>query len=237
LDNLESLSELFYLIYNFMIPSDCFHASALDVDLSDMPYAKGARFDPENGCLPGTREEIIGEITQWVNTPNGNDVCRVFFLSGVAGSGKSTIAHAIARLFDQQKRLGSSYCYDSADQVNRCPNNLLSTIALNITDLDHQWKMSLGNTVKGNHSLRTTLSATEQFQNFILEPVTALTTVGPILIVIDALDESAEEPSRKVLLDILAKGISNLLPDFRLFITSRPELDIINAFNGNRYVF
>jgi hypothetical protein len=114
-----------------------------------MPYAEGARFDPEKGCFPGTREEIIGEITQRVNSPNEDDVHRVFFLSSVAGSGKSAIAHAIAKLFDQQKRLGSSYRYDRADQVNRLPSNLLSIIALNIADLDHHWKMSLSNSVKG----------------------------------------------------------------------------------------
>jgi len=86
-----------------------------------MPYANGARFDPDKGCLPGTREKIIEEIIEWVNSPNGDDVARVFFLSGVAGSGKSAIAHAIAKLFEQQKRLGSFYCFDRADQVNRRP--------------------------------------------------------------------------------------------------------------------
>jgi hypothetical protein len=103
-----------------------------------MPHAGGARFDPEKGCLPGTRGEIIGEITEWVNSPNGDDVSRVFFLSGVAGSGKSAIAHTIAHLFYQQKRLGSSYCYNRADQLNHRPSNLLSTIALDMADIDHQ---------------------------------------------------------------------------------------------------
>ena len=210
--------------------------AALDFDLSGMPYAEGARFDPEKGCLPGTRKGIIDEITQWVNSPNGDDVYRVFFLSGVAGSGKSAIAHAIAQLFDQQVRLGSSYCCDRSDQTNRRPSNILSTIALNIADIDQHWKMSLSNIVKGNRSLRTTRSATEQFKNFILEPAKALTTVGPILVVIDALDESAEEQSRKALLDILSKGISDLPPNFRILITARPEPDIVNAFGDNRYI-
>ena len=67
-----------------------------------MPYAKGARFDPDKGCLPGTREAIIEEITQWVNSPVGDNISRIFFLSGVAGSGKSAIAHTVAHLFDQQ---------------------------------------------------------------------------------------------------------------------------------------
>ncbi|KIM87374.1 hypothetical protein PILCRDRAFT_814882 [Piloderma croceum F 1598] len=209
----------------------------VDFDLGDMPYAKGARFDPDKGCLLGTRETIIGEIVHWVNSPNGDDAARVFFLSGVAGSGKSAIAHNIAKLFDQQKRLGSSYCFDRADQVNRRPNNLLSTIALDIADLDHHWKSCLGNAVKGNRSLRTTLSATEQFKKFILEPARALTTVGPILVVVDALDESAEESSRKALLNALAKGISDLPSNFRMLITARPEPDIVDAFDGNQHIF
>jgi hypothetical protein len=85
--------------------------------------------------------------------------------------------------------------------------------------------------------LRTTLSLTVQFKNFILEPAKGLTTVGPILIVIDALDESAEEQSRKALLDVLANGISDLPSNFGVLITARPEPNIVNAFNGNRHIF
>jgi hypothetical protein len=43
-------------------------------------------------------------------------------------------------------------------------SNLLSTIALHITDIDLHWKTSSRNTVKGNRSLQTMLSATEQFR-------------------------------------------------------------------------
>jgi hypothetical protein len=125
---------------------------------------------------------ILEEITQWVNSPNGDNVAHIFFLSGVAGSGKSAIAHAITKSFDLQKQLGSPFCFDNADQVNCHTKNLLSTIALDIADLDHHWKASLSNSVKGNHSLQTTLSATEQFKNFILEPTKDLMTIGPILL-------------------------------------------------------
>jgi hypothetical protein len=107
---------------------------------------------------------ILEEITQWVNSPNGDNVARIFFLSGVAGSKKSAIAHAITKLFDLQKQLGSPFCFDNVDQVNCHPKNLLSTIALDIADLDHHWKAFLSNSVKGNCSLQTTLSATEQFK-------------------------------------------------------------------------
>jgi len=233
-DNLNSLGERPHLLCASTLIN---LYQATDFDLHDIPYANGARFDPDKACLPGTRNMIMKEIIQWVNGPNGTDVHRIFLLTGVAGSGKSAIAHTIAKLFDQQKRLGSSYCFDRADQANRRPNNLLSTIALDIADLDHHWKMSFGNIVKGNRSLRTTVSATEQFQRFILEPAKALTTVGPILVVVDALDEGAEGPSRKALLDTLAKGISDLPSNIRVLITARPEPDIISAFKSNRHIF
>jgi hypothetical protein len=209
----------------------------VESDLSDMPYARGARFDPDKGCLPGTRGKIIGEIIQWVNSPNADSVPRIFFLSGVAGYGKSAIAHAVARQFHGLGRLGSSYCFDRADQANRRPGNLLSTIALDIADLDRHWRNSLCNVVKDNRSLRTTLSVTEQFENFILEPAKTLTTVGPILIVIDGLDENAEEPSRKALLEVLGRVAADLPTNFRILITSRPERDIAKAFSDKKCVF
>ena len=64
----------------------------MEFDLRDLQYADGARFDPAKGCLPGTCKIIIEDIIQWVNSPNNDDVDRIFFLNGVAGSGKSAIA-------------------------------------------------------------------------------------------------------------------------------------------------
>ena len=200
-----------------------------------MPYAEGAGFDPAKKCLSGTRDTIIKDIIQWVNSPNG-DFPRMFLLSGMAGTGKSAIAHTVAELCHMQKRLGSFYCFDRADQVNRRPNNLLSTIALDIADVDQHWKMSLYNIVKGDRSLRTTGSATKQFENFILEPAKAMVTVGPILVIIDALDESAEGKSRKDLLDTLAEGISDLPSNFRILVTTHPEPDIVSTFKNNQHI-
>ena len=125
-DSVESLGEWSDL---FRSSTPIYFYLAVDFELNDLPYAKGARFDPDKGCLPGTRENMIGEIVQWVNSPNANTAPRIFFLSAVAGYGKSAVAHAVARQFDNLGRLGSSYCFDRADQANRRPANLLSTIA------------------------------------------------------------------------------------------------------------
>jgi hypothetical protein len=54
-------------------------------------------------CLAGTREDLLETIGKWVFL--GPE--RVFWLHGLAGSGKSTISTAIATFFQEQKRLGA----------------------------------------------------------------------------------------------------------------------------------
>jgi NB-ARC domain len=81
-----------------------------------MPYAEGARYHFDGGCLEGTREEMIDKICKWVNRDDDH-VPRMLLLSGVAGSGKSAIAHTVAHRFDQVGRLGSSFFFDRSHSV------------------------------------------------------------------------------------------------------------------------
>jgi hypothetical protein len=114
---------------------DVYVYTGADIELGDMPYARGARYEVDKGCLPGTRKGVIEEIMEWVNS-DADGVPRVLLLSGMAGVGKSAIAHSLAKLFDGLGRLGSSYCFDRANQAVCRPDNLFSTIARDLADLD-----------------------------------------------------------------------------------------------------
>ena len=195
-----------------------------------MPYARGARFKLEKRCLPGTRESLLAEICDVLNNP-GDNAPRVCFLTGVAGSGKSAVAHSIARSYNEQKRLGSSYCFASTDVANRNPQNLFSTIARDLSDHDTQYKSALWGIVKDNRALRTSQSPLEQVEELVIAPGRGLATVGPLVIVIDALDESGDRANRRQILraisDKIAKG--SLPANLRFLITARPEDDILTT--------
>jgi hypothetical protein len=206
-----------------------------EIALDDMPYAKGVRYDATKGCLPGTRNEVIEEITEWVNS-DVNDVPRVFLLSGPAGFGKSAIANSLAQLFDGIGRLGSSYCFDSANQTERRPETLFSTIARDLADWNSEWRSSLCQVINEKPAVRNTRVPYEQFEKFILRPATCLTSVGPLLIVIDALDESGDRESRQAVLAILANKAADLPSNFRILVTARPEQDILDALNNKPHV-
>jgi hypothetical protein len=59
----------------------------------DLPVATGASFDSHNEehnarCLPNTRTELLDAITTWANNKGSKPI---FWLSGMAGTGKSTM--------------------------------------------------------------------------------------------------------------------------------------------------
>ena len=104
-----------------------------------MSYADGARFGHDKGCLPGIRKGII---YQWVHS-DGDGVPRMFPLTGVAGSGKSSITPTVALLFHELGCFGSSFCFDLSHLADRRPDNVFSTIARDLADMGPQRKHSL----------------------------------------------------------------------------------------------
>ncbi|KAN0094924.1 hypothetical protein V8E55_003211 [Tylopilus felleus] len=199
------------------------------IELDKLPCAEGARFQWEKGCLPGTRETFLKEICDVLNNPD-DDAPRVCLLTGVAGSGKSAVAHSVARLYDGQRRLGSSYCFAKTDVANRNPKNLFTTIARDLSYRDPQYRSALWQALKDDPVLRTSQSPMEQFERLIIEPSQQLHAIGPLVIVIDALDESGDPASRRHLLGAMSKQIAEnaLPPHLRFLITTRPETDILS---------
>ena len=198
------------------------------IDLDRLPYAEGARFQWEKGCLPGTREAFLKEICDMLNNPD-EDAPRVCLLTGVAGSGKSAVAHSIARLYDGQKRLGSSYCFSRTDVAHRNPTNLFTTVARDLSYRDPQYKAALSQVLKDDQALCMSQSPMEQLERLIIKPCQDLHAIGPLVIVIDALDESGDPTSRQHILRALSEKIAkNTLPShLRFLITARPETDIL----------
>jgi hypothetical protein len=172
---------------------------------------------------------------EWVNSDD-EEVPRVLLLSGMAGVGKSAIAHSLAKLFDGLGRLGSSFCFDRTNQAERRPDNLFSTIARDLADLDLEWRSTLCQVIHRKTALRNTRAPREQFEQFILNPAADLTSIGPLLIVIDALDESGDEDSRQGILSILANRAAELPSNFRILVTARAEQDILAALDEKPYV-
>jgi hypothetical protein len=202
----------------------------LDARIREIPYGAGSRFTPDKGCLTGTRTAFLDYIIDWANDPTSE---RCLVLLGQAGTGKSSIAHEIARRFNTMHRLTSSFIFLRKEQSKREAYQLFTTLARDLADRYPSFKAALGAVVKDNSSLRVgTRDYETLFQSLILEPLKDLRIVGPIIVIIDALDESGDVTRENGLHKFLVKALSKLPSNFRVLITSRPEHAIESAFLG-----
>src|SRR6266446_764572 len=202
----------------------------LDAKIREIPYGLDSRFSPDKGCLLGTRMAFLGFIVNWVNDPTSE---RSLIIFGQAGTGKSSIAHEIARLFDKMHRLTSSFIFIRTEQSKPDAYRFFTTLARDLADRYPSFKSALGEIVKDNTALRVnTRSYDALFESLILEPLTDLPVVGPILVVIDALDESGDTSGTTGLHTFLANNLIRLPSNFRVVITSRPEHTIVSALTN-----
>jgi len=119
------------------------------------------------------------------------------------------------------------------EQSKREAYHLFTTLARGLSDRYPTFKTALGRVVKDDSSLRVgTRDYATLFESLILKPLKDLHIVGPILVVIDALDESGDVTGGNGLHTYLAQALSQLPSHFRVLITSRPEHDIESAFVG-----
>lgn len=201
--------------------------SAAKSYLDDMHYANGASCVPEKRCLPGTRVGLLDSISSHLLggiTAKGQDSARITLLTGVAGSGKSAVAHEIAHRFKSLGRLGVSFCFSASHLAERPVDRLLSTISRNLAVLDEGWRAALVDVIKSDKELRTTRSPKEQFDNFIVKPAQKLRFIGPIVVVIDAIDEVAEKDRLSLVYCLTRLAEDKDIPsNIRFLITSRPE--------------
>jgi hypothetical protein len=71
--------------------------------------AEARRYDPT--CCPGTREQHISDISDWVTGVNGDQSQRLLWMWGPAGVGKSALAQTCAEKAKEMGYLGAAFFF------------------------------------------------------------------------------------------------------------------------------
>ena len=185
--------------------------------LDVLPYAEGASWNPEHVCFQGTRKELFHDIQKWIYSADENKPAEVFWLCDVAGAGKSAIAHTVSQECYHAGVLASSFFFDRNIPDRRSPAKLFSTIARDLVRLSSGLAGYMSQILEKDRSIASA-GQSRQFDELILSPVNQYQISGPVVIVIDALDEGCD----RVTLSILRNKVSKLPGTFRIFVTSRP---------------
>ena len=207
----------------------------LDDELAIVPEAAFDSYSNQHKdeCLPGTRTDIFSRIREWARSPQGKGI---FWLSGIAGTGKSTISRTMAKSFSEAQSLGASFFFERGEGDRGNARKLFPTIAWQLAASNPQLMPALHQAVHDNPGIMAK-AMREQFDKLLLQPLQKLeqsnVSTQTIIIVIDALDECEEDSDIRLILQLLPRLQLQSLATIRLrvFLTSRPDLSIRLGFS------
>jgi hypothetical protein len=193
-------------------------------------------------CLQGTRVELLKDIQTWID---GDNPKKVFWLSGMAGTGKSTIALTLARTYkrtvetkDCQRNvcLGATFFFSRGGGDLSSANKFPATIAIQLAESSGELRKLIENVIEDNPRLDG-LGVRAQWQKLVIEPLSLLSQHSgnwtTLLLIIDALDECNDANDTNAIIRCLEEVTHVEGVGCRVFLTSRPVQPIKLGMNDS----
>jgi len=193
--------------------------------LNQCRRGKGAEYRHGNrrGCLKGTRESVLSEIESWTKDPNKSPV---FWLNGLAGTGKSTIAQTVSERVFADGLLGASF-FCSRDFEDRSDLQFIfPSLAFQLAHKYRKFRSVLVPLLQSDPDV-VYESLYSQMEKLIVEPLRSADV--STVIVIDALDECTDDEPQSAILSVMGRLVEEV-PKVKFFITGRPEPRITSGF-------
>jgi nucleoside-triphosphatase THEP1 len=151
---------------------------------------------------------------------------------GMAGIGKSTIAHTFCENLEAKNILGGSFFASRASEKTRNARLIIPVIAYALARASPRIKVEVVKAIEDDPTLAepTYININEQFKRLIYNPLRTTVDVVDKVVVIDAVDECDN-------LEVVASFIKLILEwaskiPLKIFIASRDEYRIRNAFGS-----
>ncbi|CAE6427211.1 unnamed protein product, partial [Rhizoctonia solani] len=173
-------------------------------------------------CTDNTRTEILTGTNIWLNEPK---TAKIYWMSGMAGTGKTTIAYSLASAFAHRKQLGASYFCSRVLSDCRDVRRIIPTIAYQLARYSRPFQAEVCKALESDPDLGTKEMAL-QFERLLKAPLRVVRGALPnnVVVVVDALDECDDGEGVKNLIRKLFE-LAKETP-IKVFISSRPEREI-----------
>jgi len=185
--------------------------------------------------MEGTRVSLLKDLQQWsmdFTTPP------IFWLDGMAGTGKSAIARSFCRSLHESHRLGGSFFCRRGNESRANVKRILPTLAWFFARQYSQYKSTLFEVLRDAPDVAD-YTIQRQVEFLLEKPLHRRVFVNrrrqPLVFAIDALDECSDAEEVEQLLNKLLCVCKDLPVKF--FLTSRPERHIVAHFESSQPEF
>ncbi|KAL1641224.1 hypothetical protein SLS61_010165, partial [Didymella pomorum] len=195
--------------------------------ITRLPYAADALFNSntsqhEEACLPNTRVDLLNTIYEWAD---GNSEEHIFWLSGLAGTGKTTVARSVALLYHTQQHLGASFFFSKGGGDAGRAGKFVTSIAVQLARSVPGVHRHISSAIIQRPEIASQ-SLRDQWKYLVLEPLSKLEKPATFVLIVDALDECEGSNDAQLIVQLLAMCGSLKHVRLRAFLTSRPEVHI-----------
>ncbi|KAG8732043.1 hypothetical protein FRC10_001282 [Ceratobasidium sp. 414] len=208
------------------------HSNSDQENLAKLNPSGNAIYDPDRGCISGTRQRVIEDIISWSQDNNKKE--RMLWVYGFAGLGKSSVATSVCQRLETENRLAASFFCKRDDPVLRNPRCLLNMIIFGLATRNEGYKHAVADAIRQDSSL-CGAPIQKRYASLVETPMNGLgqdRSPRTFVVVIDALDEMQRDENRASLLTCLRQMIQ-LVPWLKIIVTSRPDDDIKTAFGSD----
>ncbi|KAB5592702.1 Vegetative incompatibility protein HET-E-1 [Ceratobasidium theobromae] len=191
------------------------HLSQVDDARYNSSYSMTVK---RRGCTPETREVIQQGLQDWVQDPQA---AKVYWMDGMAGTGKTTIAYSLCEWLEGNKQLGGSFFCSRTSAPCSSLNRVVPTIAYQLARYSPAFR-SVVCKVHEDPDIGS-LNVVQQFEKLIRKPLSEVNRAIPegVVVVIDALDECQDSHGVRLVVELLLRCATEL--PIKFFVTSRPE--------------
>jgi hypothetical protein len=181
-------------------------------------------------CMEGTRESLLKQIIAWVtNRSEHTDRRNTYWIYGLPGIGKTSLAHSIcASLHDQEQLAGAFFCRRDDPKLSE-PRNIIPTLIHKLAIIFPPFRSIVAERLRKDPNV----TPESMKHTLFLDLIRTLPRIPKktLVLVIDALDECGNAPSRRDILKALTSAAAHA-PWLKIIVTSRPEDDIQDCFNS-----
>ncbi|QRW00867.1 Vegetative incompatibility protein HET-E-1 [Ceratobasidium sp. AG-Ba] len=174
-------------------------------------------------CTTNTRTKVLNDLNDWADAENSEEI---YWLNGMAGTGKTTVAYSFCEDLRKRHRLAASFFCSRQLPSCRNFNRIVPTISYQLALFSRPFRHALSEALEDLDVHNQPLS--EQFDYLIASPLHTIqhTLPGNLVVVIDALDECESADGMAMILDVILSRAQELPVKF--FVASRPDAMILD---------
>ena len=180
-------------------------------------------------CTEGTRVEIIEKIMAWAKETDPAKAPPVYWLTGLAGLGKTTIAYTICKRLEEETEVPFTSFFCSRQLDSKDSKLLVTTLCRNLAELFSSYASQVLRILENDSKIKDA-QLRRQMDKLLAEPWKASLDCRECLqmpvVIVDALDEN--DCGTNFLEELLRVVKSGKLAGIKFLVTSRPEPKLVD---------